>query len=345
MKRDLNTGPAAGFQGVSADDLRRLGALFSLPEKGRVSVLNPEFGDGTGAFWFLEGLAGKEGWDRAEVFGTDENRVYVQDNGGNLDYAVTGSVFKGTRISNACFGICFCIPQARDIGRNSRTEVVSLEPIARRLRADGKLCFILREDIALRADFQKAFSRGFSLEAVYRLTGRDWKRRVALIGSRKKRMSAEAPEEYFRRIRSAGPIPEDGIPAGERLTVPVSDPDAVSEFSGEFDTLLAADALKEAGFGKTLREALFPEKAAGAGLQRSPQPPDEGKLIMLGITNQVPGRIGEEGRNMILKRGSGGRLTTSVFDERNGVPVIVDTTRNEAAVNILLPDGEARTLQ
>ena len=48
---------------------------------------------------------------------------------------------------------------------------------------------------------------------------------------------------------------------------------------------------------------------------------------------------------MILKRGSGGRLTTSVFDERNGVPVIVDTTRNEAAVNILLPDGEARTLQ
>ena len=93
------------------------------------------------------------------------------------------------------------------------------------------------------------------------------------------------------------------------------------------------------------REMLFPERNAEAELQRSPQPPDEGKLIMLGITNQVPGRIGKPGRNVILKRGSGGRVTTSVFDERNGSTVIVDTTRNEAAVNILLPEGLARTLQ
>lgn len=341
MKRDFKSRPVNGFKDVSADELRRLGALFSLPEEGRVSVLNPEFGDGTGALWFLEGMAREQSWDRAEVFGIDENPVYVQDFGTNLDYAVSGSVFKGTRISNACFGICFCIPQARDVGRNSRTETVCLEPIARRLKADGKLCYILREDIALRGDFQKAFSKRFSLDAVYRLSGKDWKRRVVLLGSRKKRMSEEDPEEYFRSVRAAEPVPENE----GRFVVPASDPDAVAEFGGGFDAGTAAKALSQAGFPETLRQALFPEKMNDVELQRSPQPPDEGRLIMLGITNQAPGRIGEEGRNMILKRGSGGRLTTSVFDERNGMTVIVDTTRNEAAVNILLPGGEARTLQ
>ncbi len=344
MKRDMKFGPVNGFQDVSADDLRRLGSLFSLPEKGRISVLNPEFGDGAEVSWFLEGMAGKEAWDRVEVFGIDENPVHVQDFGANLDYAITGSVFKGTRISNACFGICFCIPQARDIGRKSRTETVCLEPIARRLKGDGALCYILREEIALRGDFQKAFSRRFSLKAVYRLSGKDWKRRVVLVGNRKTRTSVEAPGEYFNRVRDAETIPVN-VPAQSKLVVPCSDPDAVSEFSGEFDAGTAAKALSQAGFSETLRMVLFPERKNDVELQRSPQPPDEGKLIMLGITNQAPGRIGEEGKNLILKRGSGGRQTTSVFDERNGMTVIVDTTRNEAAVNILLPGGEARTLQ
>jgi len=344
MKKELRPAGICG-SGIDPDILRCLGRRFAFPKEGRISVLNPEFGDGADVCRFLEGMAGESEWERAEVFGLDQNRVHVQDHGEKLDYAITGDLLsKGIRISNGCFGLCFCVPPARDIGKHSRAEAIYLGLIGRRLKANGGLCYIVKEEVFRRSDFRKAMAKYFCLKRAYRLPGKDWNRKVALIACRQQSslIQEEVAKEMEKMLLDGLPSEEDGVPC---IEVPASSPDGISEFSGAFDERAASMALAGAGFPKTLRGILFPEKQDKGELQRSPQPPDEGKLIMLGITNQVPGRIGEEGRNMILKRGSGGRLTTSVFDERNGVPVIVDTTRNEAAVNILLPDGEARTLQ
>ena len=346
MEKNVKTGVLWNPERVPEDTARKLGGLFALPESGRVSVLVPEFIDGAEACWFLQGLVTPETWERIVVFGLDESRIHVQDYGGLMDYAIVGDLIsKGGRISNNCFGLCLCRPPARDYGRKSRTEIAYLEPVARRLKAGGALCFIVREEISLREDFRKAFSRYFTEEAVCRLPEEKY-RRVAIIACRKQKFSSDEGEafELGKLIQSAEVLPE-GDAAVAIASVPVSDPDDIHEFCGIYDAQDAAKALAQADFPELFREMLFPGKNEETELQRSPQPPDEGKLIMLGITNQAAGRIGEAGRNMILKRGSGGRLTTSVFDERNGVPVIVDTTRNEAAVNILLPDGEARTLQ
>ena len=346
MVREVKTGGVWNPDGIPELTARQLGGLFALPETGRVSVLVPEFGDASEVNWFLQGMTRPEDWERVTVFGLDESRIHVQDHGGTMDYAIVGDLIaKGGRISNNCFGLCFCRPPARELGRNSRTETAYLEPVARRLKAGGALCFIAREEISLREDFRKAFSRYFIVEAVSRLP-EERHRQVAIIASRKQKFFVSEGEmaEMGQMLRSAEELPE-GDAAMNIVTVPVSDPDDVQEFSGSYDAKEAAKALAQAGFPELFREMLFPERNAEAELQRSPQPPDEGKLIMLGITNQVPGRIGKPGRNVILKRGSGGRVTTSVFDERNGSTVIVDTTRNEAAVNILLPEGLARTLQ
>ena len=271
---------------VPEDTARKLGGLFALPESGRVSVLVPEFIDGAEACWFLQGLVTPETWERIVVFGLDESRIHVQDYGGLMDYAIVGDLIsKGGRISNNCFGLCLCRPPARDYGRKSRTEIAYLEPVARRLKAGGALCFIVREEISLREDFRKAFSRYFTEEAVCRLPEEKY-RRVAIIACRKQKFSSDEGEafELGKLIQSAEVLPE-GDAAVAIAPVPVSDPDDIHEFCGIYDAQDAAKALAQADFPELFREMLFPSKNEETELQRSPQPPDEGKLIMLGTSD------------------------------------------------------------
>ena len=348
FSRTLANEAKLGAYYTDRDHCRRIGALFSFPDK--FCVLEPSIGDGSAV---KEVIAGADG---GSLFGVEVNEKTAAsvNERGICDFFLQADFLKGVKISNKVFSFCFSNPPyGVDADGKKRLEQEFVEKTFSYITVDGIYVLVIPYYVLTDERFSKCYMARFNPLAVYRFDDQVYQnfKQIVVVGKRRESLGylKSSYERWYETINVLEKLPY--LPMEEpanKILVPESNPDAVEYFTTlKFDAEKAAKKLVGSPVYDLIGKfRMRPYTATSIG--QPPVPLKKDLLYLCAVSGGGQGLVGnEKDGDLHLQRGEARivKNTRCEVTEAGKPGHLVESSGTKIVLNIIENDGTITSLE